>query len=361
MTLPEISNIRLYNQQIAKTKFNSPKDVVKWMGAMQAQDFNMSKWAIGIRTEDCTEKQIVDAYNKGEIIRTHVMRPTWHYVSPDDIYWMLNLTAPRIKSSMKSRNRELELDGALLLKTNKIIEKALEEEGQITREEFSVKFNKEGIKTDNNRLSHILFEAELDSLICSGPIKGNKITYMLLKERVKPGKTLTREESLAELAQRYFTSHGPAKIQDFAWWSGLSLSEARKGLELVKNDFLSEEVEGETYWFAEIIEKSNDNDGIHFIPAFDEFLISYKDRTASLSNVFNRKTVSINGIFYPIIVAKGQVAGLWKKVKNKNGVIIETNFFVNEAGDSVSAEDLEKLSLFTGGKIELRIPNRINT
>lgn len=327
MTLSEISNIRLKNQKISDASNDDIKNIVYRMGAMQAQEFGMSKWALGIRSLNSTEQLINNAINNGEIIRTHVMRPTWHYVSPEDIYWMLDLTAHRIKNSMRARNRELELTEEVFTKCRNIIEKAFSTKKSITREEFGSEFNRSGINTDNNRLSHILFEFELNKIICSGEIQGTKPTYSLLTEKVPVKKTLNKEESLAELAKRYFTSHGPATIKDFAWWSGLPLGEARKGLETVKNHFVSEDINHKTYWFSDNSLTNVPEYTFFLLPAFDEFLISYNDRSASLLDVFSKKTISINGMFYPIVVVNGQVCGLWKRTVKKDKVIIETNLF----------------------------------
>jgi hypothetical protein len=329
MTLEEISKYRLINQQIEKPEFETAKEMVAWMGAMQAQDFPMSKWAIGIRILNSTEKLIETAYNNGEIIRTHLMRPTWHFVSPDDIYWMLDLTAPKIKSSMKSRNNQLELTKEVFKKSNQLIEIALQKNKYLNREELSSEFEKANIKTDNNRLSHLLMEAELDQIICSGPIINNKLTYSLLQERVPTKKTLTKDESLAELAKRYFTSHGPATLKDFVWWSGLSVNEARKGNESLQSNFLSETIDSEKYWFTNSFPEADNNFfSVHLLPAFDEYLISYRNRSASIEQIHNINAIFNNGIFRPIVVINGKVAGIWKRNIKKDRLLLEIESFI---------------------------------
>ena len=191
---------------------------------------------------------VESAINKGDIIRTHLLRPTLHFVSSDDIYWMLELTAPQIRSSMKSRSKELGLTKAVLNKSNTIIEKSLSDRKYTTREELKKEFEKAKISTKDNRLSHLLLNAELDGLICSGIIKGNKQTYALLSERVPKKNTLTKEESLAKLANIYFSSHSPASLKDFIWWSGLLAKDAKIALDSVKSNFISESFNSETYW-----------------------------------------------------------------------------------------------------------------
>ena len=329
MNLSDIVSIRLKSQQITSTKFKTAKQIISWLGAMQAQDYAMAKWGIGVRLPGSTNEVIETALNKGEIIRTHLLRPTWHFVSPDDIYWMLELTAPQIKSSMKSRNKELKLTKSVIEKSNKIIVEALSKGEHLTRDELKKEFEKNNIATGNNRLSHLLFEAELDGLICSGNIKNKKQTYALLSRRVPIKKILTKEESLAELAKRYFSSHCPATIHDFIWWSGLTVKDAKNALELVKPNFISETIDYQTYWLTNSfsIPKNNNKISVHLLPAYDEFIISYKTRHLAFPSGHFKKAVSSNGIFRPVIIVNGQVEGLWKRIINKDKVIIETEFF----------------------------------
>jgi hypothetical protein len=349
MTLSEISTIRLFSQKIKATKFTTAKDIVSWMGAMQAQDFTMAKWAVGLRLQNSTEKKIEAAINKGEIIRTHLMRPTWHFVSADDIYWMLELTAPRIISSLKSRHIELELTKDNITKSNRIIEKSLSDGVHLNRDEIRIILNKANIKTDENRLSHLMLRAELDGLICSGHIINSKQTYGLLRERVPFKKSFTKEESLAEIAKRYFTSHCPATMKDFIWWSGLLVSEARTALELVKSLFFHETINSEKYWFTDSFSKiKNQKTSIHFLPAYDEFLISYRDRSASLRLINNEKVISDNGIFRPVIIVNGQVSGLWKRVAKNDKIFIETDIInlSNELSKDTIKTAAEKVGNF---------------
>lgn len=199
--------------------------------------------------------------------------------------------------------------------------------------------------------------AELDGIICSGIIKGNKLTYTLLSERVPNKKTLTREESLAELAKRYFSSHGPATLHDFAWWSGLSLTDSRKALEFVKNGFISETIGAEKYWLNDSFSINNFNKtSVHLLAAYDEFLISYRDRSASLSLTHNKKTVSDNGIFRPVVVINGLVSGLWKRILKKDKVVIHVDLFQpqNKTVAGLINEKIYKYGLFLNKPIEFR-------
>ncbi len=357
MTLTDISDNRLIAQQVTATKFRTVKDIVGWMGAMQAQDYAMAKWAIGVRLPNSTDKAIETAIDKSEIIRTHLLRPTWHLVAAEDIYWLLELTAPRIKTLIKSRHKDLELSESLLNKSNTLIREALLGGNHLTRQEIAFKFQKANIATGNNRLYHIMLCAELEGIVCSGATKGKKQTYALLNERVSKPKSLSREDALEKIVRKYFSSHGPATLQDFAWWSGLSMSDARNAVEMVKSDFVSEKIGLETYWFPNSFSNlRDDNNSAYLLPAYDEFIISYKDRSASLPMGNLKKAVSSNGIFKPVIVINGQVAGLWKRIIKNDKVIVETDFFKQPTKSIKSLIEKEALEFgkFLGKKAELK-------
>jgi hypothetical protein len=356
MPATDIANIRLISQQIVSTNFKSPKDIVKWMGAMQAQDYGMVKWAIGLRFPKATVKMIEAAIDSGEIIRTHLLRPTWHFVPADDIYWMLSLTAPRIKASMKSRNQQLELTEKNFSESNNIIEKALSSRGHLTRKELVSELNRSKIATDDNRASHILLNAELDRIICSGRMMGKQTTYALLSERVTEPKLFNKEEALHKLAKKYFDSHCPATLPDFVWWSGLSVSDAKHALEMIKDHFISEKINLQEYWFPRSFSfPKNYKQSLFLLPAFDEFLISYKDRSAAIMLKHQAKAFSKNGIFWPTIVINGQVRGIWKREIKKDKMIVEANFFESpdEITKALSEKAAKELGHFLNHEIQM--------
>lgn len=355
MTLSEVSKLRLQNQQIESVKYQTPKELVSWMGAIQAQDFHMAKWAMGLRVLNSTTINIEDAYNEGQIIRTHLMRPTWHVVAAEDVNWMLELTAPQIKPLLKSRDKQLELDEGVYSKTNAIIEKELLNKKNLTREELSLKLENANIKTDNNRLSHIMLRAELDGIVCSGPLTRNKLTYSLLSERIPIRKSLNRNEALAELAKRYFKSHCPATLRDFIWWSGLSVTDARNALQMIKYEFVTELIDTEIYLFTDTFCQITSDQSVHLLPAFDEFLISYKDRSAAITISNNKKAISENGIFRPIIVVDGHVTGLWKRTTKKDKLLIEIDLFHELDNNSIQQIETKALQFgnFMNKQVEL--------
>ncbi|HEY3371217.1 MAG TPA: winged helix DNA-binding domain-containing protein [Prolixibacteraceae bacterium] len=353
----DIIILRLINQQLAGGKLNTAKELVAWMGAMQAQDYTQAKWAIGVRLPHLTEQQIESAFNGGEIFRTHLMRPTWHFVSADDIYWMLELTAPQIKSVLNSRHRELGLTEALVNQSHAVIEKALSGNQSMSRESLLQELQKANIPTDLQRASHFMLRAEIDGLICSGVIQGKKQTYALLSERVPVKKTLSKDEALAKLAKSYFTSHGPATLPDFVWWSGLPVTAARKGLEMNKPGLNSFVLGPDTYWFSQQethVKKLPDS--VYLLPAFDEFLISYKNRSAVITAEDHKKAISENGIFRPVVLVNGQISGLWKRTLKKDSMVIETEYFRphNQSEEQLMARAADSLGHFSEKKAALK-------
>src|SRR5512139_384836 len=244
MTL-DIVRHRLHNQFLSQTNCTSPAQVVEQLGAVQSQDYAGAKWALAQRLKDpATDVAIDKAFNEGKILRTHVMRPTWHFVAPGDIRWLLMLTGPRVHVGSAFMYRKLELDQAIVKKSYRVLEKALQGNKQLTRAELGIAFEKAGILAEGQRLGYFMMSAELDGIICSGARRGKQFTYALLEERAPQVKPLKRDEALAELVRRYFTTRGPATLHDFTWWSGLTMAEAKEGIESVKSQFVSEEIEG---------------------------------------------------------------------------------------------------------------------
>jgi hypothetical protein len=328
MTHQEISHHRLVSQKLYKTSPCSPQEIVHHLGAMQAQDYAMAKWAIGSRC-DATEKEIEEAINSAQIIRTHILRPTWHFVSADDIYWMLELSAPQVKRFTTSASKKYGYDAKKLDQINTHIEKLLAGNNHLTRDEIMQEL---GIKKTSNEdflSAAIMMNAELDGLVCNGKMKGKQITYSLLEERVsKPKTKLTKEEALAKLALRYFESHGPATLLDFSWWSGFSATSCKLAVNAIELQLNSIEIEGQKYWFKkDFPNEDNFRESVHFLPAFDEILISYKTREASILLEHQSKAFTNNGIFKPIILENSKVIGTWKRTIKKDHAKIETQFF----------------------------------
>ena len=334
MTSFDIARRRLHNERLIGASFEKAEDVVRWLGAVQAQDYAGAKWGIGQRVKNCLDADVEEAYASGKILRTHIMRPTWHFVMPADIRWMLELTAPRVNGAMASYNRKLELDDATFKRSNAAFERALEGDRHLSRKELAGVLEGAGITASGQRLGHIVMRAELDALICSGSLRGKQHTYALLEERAPQAKPLTREKALAVLTRRYFTSHGPALVRDFAWWSGLTMADAKAGIELAKPDLLREVISEKTYWFAPSTAPAKIKDPtIHLLPNYDEYLIAYRDHSASLTTPPSMGSAALYDMLARhIVVLNGRVIGGWRSTIRKNEVSIETKLLTPLTG-----------------------------
>ena len=331
MTNQDIARLRLYNQQIARTRFKAPDQVVSWLGALQAQDYAGAKWSIGLRLPDATEADIEQAIAAKTIIRTWPMRGTLHFVEAADVHWMLALLTPRVIAGSTGRYRQLELDEAVFARSKELFVKVLQGGKQLTREEMYQLLERNNISTAGQRGYHILGRSAQDGLICFGPPDDKQQTFTLLDEWAPKTKELTRDEALAELVRRYFTSHGPATQQDFAGWSGLTLTETRAGLEMVKSQLRQETISGQTYWMPPDISPVEDNSPVaYLLPGFDEYMLGYKDRTAVLDPVHSQKIIpGNNGMFSPTLIIDGRVTGTWKRMFKKDTVVITISPFTS--------------------------------
>lgn len=323
MTSSELLRERLSNQQISSHQFQTPGEVVKWMGAVQAQDYLSALYAVGLRMNQTTEAAVEKAIADKTIIRTWPMRGTLHFVAPEDAKWMLALLTPRIISRTQGIYRQSGLDKNVFAKSRKLVTKALQGGKQLGRKEIYEILEKAKISTAQTRGLHILGFLAQEGLICFGPRIGKQQGFVLLDEWVPAGKNLNGDEAVAELTRRYFTSHGPASLQDFVWWSGLTVSTAKKGIELVKKGLVEEQVNGQIYLMSEHTPLNKKMQSTYLLPAYDEYLIAYKDRAAALETIHTRNVLTINGIFNPSFIIDGKVEGTWKRTIDKNEVLIE--------------------------------------
>ncbi|MDR1552821.1 MAG: winged helix DNA-binding domain-containing protein [Prevotellaceae bacterium] len=311
--------IRTISQHLASPLFEKAKDIVSWMGAIQAQDYNMCKWAIGVRLKSATIADIESAFERGEILRTHVMRPTWHLVAAEDIRWMLELCRDKVKAASSARDKYLEITEKLFIQTNSLIAKMLEGNNHLTRREIADRLSESGIKTDTSRMIHFMYRAEAEGIVCSGIDKGRQQTYALIDERVKTFKNLNKDEALVRLATKYFQSHSPATLQDFNWWSGLSVTDCKYAINLIDKDLIKEKTEQSTLLIHKSLDgKLNFSDCACLLPAFDEYLISYKNRDSVIAAEHQPRAFTKNGIFRPIVMYNGKISGTWTQTTNRN-------------------------------------------
>jgi hypothetical protein len=353
---------RLYNQRLIGTNFEDAVDVVKWLTAVQSQDFSGAKWALAQRLNKATDRDINQIFNDGKILRTHILRPTWHFVTPTDIRWMLKLTAPRVDAASAYAFRRLELDSKVFKRSNAVIAKALRGGKHLTRDELQKALETAGIQAEGVRLAYIVIRAELDALICSGPLRGKQFTYALLDERAPEGRTLTRDEALVELTTRYFDSHGPALLSDYSWWSGLTMAAVRSGIEMVGGRLNRETINGKTYWFgaSEKIEKDTSarllrpqegNPTIHLLPNYDEYLVAYKDRGCFLDpEVAKGLRQNVLILSTHSITQNGNVIGAWRRTIGNQEVTISARFLkrLSESQQRSLRRAAERFARFLG-------------
>lgn len=329
MTDMDIPRWRLHSQHISDPRHKQAADVVGWLGAVQAQDYAAAKWAVAQRTQGITDAGMDRALADGSILRTHILRPTWHFVLPQDIRWMLALTAPRVRAANATMDRQLGLDAAIFKRSHAVLTKALAGGQQLTRAELAEVLQKSDIPGINLRFIYLMIRAELDGLIVSGGRRGKQFTYALLDERAPQTKPLPRDEALAELTRRYFTSHGPATLKDFVWWSGLTLADARRGVEIVGSKLMHEDLGGRTCWFGSSMPRGKAlSPSVHLLPNYDEYVVGYTDRSAIFDSAHAGKLDSRgNVLFMHTIVIDGRIRGTWRRTLNKQSVVLEFSPF----------------------------------
>jgi hypothetical protein len=325
----DLARWRLSSQRLSGTPLESAEAVVGWLVGVQSQDYRLAKWSLGQRARGVTDSDVDKLVADGTILRTHVLRPTWHFVLPADIRWMMALTGPRILRGSTRRFEDLGLDGRIVGRAMELISGALSGGRRLTRPQVGALLAGEGIEASGGRLAWILMKAELDLVVCSGGLDGTQQTYALLDERAPVGPTFVRDEALAELTRRYFTGHGPSAIADFTWWSGVTVADAKRGLSMVGSELEEIVVEGTTYWFGQPMPRHGARSAeVHLLQPFDEYVVGYqKTRSAiDVAGLSGPGTWNPN-TFMNAIVIDGQVAGGWRRVVDKAGARIETRPF----------------------------------
>lgn len=313
-----IADQRLLSQRVTRPGPRLPESLVSWLGAVQAQEYGPAKWALGLRlARGTTDTAIERAVNHGRILRTHALRPTWHFVTPADIRWMLELTAPLVHRRMSTYDLRLGLDAGVMTRATSVMERALDDGRYLTRKELGAHLERAGLPVTSMQLAHIAMYAELEGVICSGPRRGKQFTYALLAERAPAARPLPRDEALAELTRRYFRSHGPATLRDFVWWSGLRTADARRGLEM--NQARPCDVDGLRYWTLGRAARwrSSRKTTVHLLPVYDEYLVAYRDHHA-----VPRPAYAIGNLQHALVCG-GQVAGSWRTIPHNGGFVLE--------------------------------------
>jgi hypothetical protein len=337
VTPHDIARLRLANQQITVHASKTPQQVVGALGGAQAQDYRSALWAIGLRLSDASQPDIEEALANGSIVRTWAMRGTLHFVSSADVRWMIALLAPRVIAASAYRRRQLEIDGSTLSRSRDVLVGVLSNGRQVARDEAMRLLEGAGVQTRDQRGIHILRHLSLEGLLCQTTAKRNQATFRLLDEWVPKSEKLSRDAALAELAYRYFSSHGPATLPDFRWWAGLTQADAEAGLELIKARRACEKVANAMYWLSPTTAAPQPpGPVVCLLPAFDEYVLGYADRGIALDTVESRRVVHNGGVFRPTIVVDGHVVGTWQpgratRARTATGLFSEVDTAVSDA------------------------------
>lgn len=331
---------RLANQFLTGPSLSGPVEVVRRQGAVQAQDYAGAKWAVGMRTSGATHDDVEQAMARGEILRTHVLRPTWHFVLPEDIRWMLALTGPRISQFMASYNKKMGLTPAVLRRSTAVIEKALRDGEFLTRNELGEILRRNRVlETSGTRLAHMMMQAEVDAVVCSGPVRGKQFTYGLLDLRAAPVAPIDRDEALARLARVYFTTRGPATVHDFSWWSGLTIGDSRRAVEILGRHL----TQREKLWMVERQTAAPPAAGAHLLSNYDEYFIGHRDRSA-----IGNRAKSIDAVtggdarISHVAFVNGELVGGWKRTATPTGVEATLTPFVRLKRDERALLERER-------------------
>lgn len=325
MKSKEIAYCRLHHQSIATQIFERAEEVVTHLLAVQAQDYLGALWGIGLRTREAKEVDIERALADRSIVRTWPMRGTLHFVAATDVRWMLKLLAPKGIARSANLYKQSGLDNKVLTKCRKVVLQMLMKEKQLSRADIYIRLEKAKIHTADQRGLHILGHLAQEGVVCFGPRKAKQQTFALLDEWIPESRVLTRDESLAELATRYFKGHGPATLQDYYWWSGLTPAEARRSIEMSMSHLVPETINDKEYWMNRDFTAVKRQPAIYLLPAYDEYTVAYKDRSAILDSQYAEK--ARNGIFSAVVILDGKIAGTWSRSFKNERVSVEVKTF----------------------------------
>jgi hypothetical protein len=351
----QIARQRLVRSFLSGTPWSTGREVVRALTAVQAQDFEGAKWALAQRTIGATDETIEREFAAGAFLRTHVLRPTWHFVDPADIRWMLALTGPRVSRHMAPYDRHLELDERVFRRSNTAIEKALRDGACLTRTELKAVLSRARLGTLGvQRTAHLMMRAELEALVCSGPRRGKQFTYALLEHRVPPAPARDREAALLDLTRRYFRTRSPATAQDFGWWSGLTMTDVKHGIELARADLESVTIDGKSSWVMGDAPRPI-APSAHLLPNYDEFFIGYRDRSAIGERLRSIQAVTGGSALNAHVIAiDGQLVGGWKRTIAGDTVHLALTLLtrLSPAEQNRLRATVRRYASFTGRKVE---------
>lgn len=332
--------------------------MVRALGAVQAQDYSGAKWGLAQRIRGVTDASMEQEIDEGRILRTHVLRPTWHFVAAEDLRWMLGLTAPRVTVVNANYGRHLGLDRSAFRRSNAVLTKVLAGGNFLTRTQLRVELERARVKIPTSQhLGHVMMQAELDAVVCSGPRRGKQFTYALLEERAPPSAVRSRDEALLELTRRYFGTRGPATPHDYAWWSGLTVRDAKRGIDIVGRELEPATLGGKRYWIsAAASAPPRAKRTVHLLPNYDEYFIGFRDRSAFGSRIGHTAPITGGTALIPhVIVIDGQLVGAWKRTIENDHVRVALSLMTTlTAGEQTALrEAVRRFGTFLGTPVTI--------
>ena len=357
----KIARRRIGNSGLTGKPFAAPEEAVRWHLAMQAQDYGPAKWSVGQRSKRLVDTDVDDALTEGTIVRTHVLRPTWHFVARDDVRWLLALSGPRVQQGNAGRYRELGLDARTLSRAEKVVSSALEGGNRLTRDEIALVFDRRKLDREGQRMPYLLMHCELVALIGSGGRRGKQQTYALLDGRVPAGGPFDRDEALVELARRYLTSHGPATVKDMSWWSGLTMTDIRKALAMLGDEVGSEEVDGLSFWSvsAERGRSAPAVRGADLLQTYDELVVGYTESRFHGETAGELARVAWSNPTFPsgVVLLNGRVGGHWRRTAEPKRISAAIHLYddVTDGDRNALEAAAKRLGRFFGSPVSVEV------
>ncbi len=335
--------LRLLNQQLICPQFDTPAELVGYMGAMQAQEYRLMRWAVAMRTKKPSVKAFKKAFDTGQIIRLHLMRGTWQLVSAKNYWPLIELCASKAMAVTQGwmHSNKISIPDEEVKRIREILLQTAADKGSAIKEDFVQALSEKDIHMDDHRLSYHIRMAEIFGHLCSGELLPMKATYALTADKVKIHTKMDRNEALMLITRKYFQSHQPATLEDFVWWSGLNINDCRRGIELL-GDYLHVETwraaslpQCREFYLTDDCRTRGFRKGKYLlIPPYDEYLIGYKSRDIVLSPDYKHKAHNNSGIFQPIIAFDGMICGNWMPFKKD----CQAEFFMGEHNNDIQEE-----------------------
>lgn len=352
-TRGDVLSRRLATQRLTHDRLPSAADVVRLLGCVQSQEYAHALWSLGMRAAGLSAADVQAEFDRGDFLRTHILRPTWHFVAAEDIRWILRVTAPRVQRLNQTIYRQEGLDSATLQRGVTLIVEELQGGRYCARGELARALADRGLVSQRNRLAYIVMNAELEGVICSGPMRGAQQTYALLDERVL--RSAAAEGDIAELARRFFLGHGPASVQDLARWSSLTIGQCREAVEAVKDRLDCVTVDGVELWFDPGAPRATPSSGALLLPLYDELTLSYP--VINFPGTDGHPQLPGEDSFVGSVIIAETNVGIWRRTIQGSKMIMQVALAPGVLAESQELVEgaAADLAAFAGKELELTI------